>query len=210
MDYHKLDRRVLLAGSAALLATGCFGSFKLTDLVYSWNGSVSDNKWVRWLVFLVMVIVPVYGIVLLVDAVVLNSIEFWTGDNPVHGSDDGHGNRVVASRTEDPTLTKQEHYKDSKLVRTLYCQRIGETEMRLLDDQRRVLLAARRDADGVQLLDREGAVLVTLSDADCNDLARRISDGESIHAAGARSLARADHAMKLSRVHSDFASSTIL
>lgn len=71
---------VLLAGS--LLFSSCFGSFSLTNKVLDWNGSVGD-KWVNELVFLACNIVPIYSISVFIDAVVLNSLEFWTGTNPM-------------------------------------------------------------------------------------------------------------------------------
>ena len=61
---------------------GCIGNFKLTNKVLKWNQKVS-NKFVNELLFLVMHIIPVYPITILVDILVLNSIEFWTGSNPI-------------------------------------------------------------------------------------------------------------------------------
>jgi len=67
---------------ATLSQTGCIGSFKLTNGLYDWNKGL-NGKAVQELVFLAFVIVPVYGVTLFVDAVVLNTIEFWGGSNPV-------------------------------------------------------------------------------------------------------------------------------
>jgi len=66
-----------------LASTGCFGGFQLTRKVYQFNKEVSPDKWIRELAFLVMLIVPVYGFATLLDAIFLNSVEFWTGSNPV-------------------------------------------------------------------------------------------------------------------------------
>jgi hypothetical protein len=74
-----------------LMSVGCFGSFNLTKKVYKWNGSVGD-KWVNELVFLVLNVVPVYSVAGGIDVVILNTIEFWTGSNPVAANvntDDG-------------------------------------------------------------------------------------------------------------------------
>lgn len=68
--------------SSALILPSCIGSFNLTKTVYDWNNQVGD-KFVNELVFLVCLVVPVYGVSTFVDAVVLNSIEFWTGTNPM-------------------------------------------------------------------------------------------------------------------------------
>ena len=63
--------------------SGCFGRFELTRKVYDFNKEVSPDKWMQWLTFLLITIVPIYGFAVLFDAVVANSLEFWTGNNPV-------------------------------------------------------------------------------------------------------------------------------
>lgn len=61
---------------------GCIGSFGLTGKLYNFNKSLGD-KWIQELGFLALLIVQIYTIAFLVDVVVLNSIQFWTGTNPV-------------------------------------------------------------------------------------------------------------------------------
>ena len=74
---------VLLSGSI-LLSTSCIGSFSLWNKLLSWNHTVGEDKFVNELIFVALHIVPVYEIAYFVDILVLNSIEFWTGDNPVN------------------------------------------------------------------------------------------------------------------------------
>lgn len=64
--------------AATIMFSSCMGSFQLTNKMYDINKNIG-NKWVNELVFLVCCILPVYDITLFVDAVVLNSIEFWSG-----------------------------------------------------------------------------------------------------------------------------------
>lgn len=73
----------ILIGGLTIAQSGCYGPFKLTKSIYDWNGEVSDNGIVRSLLFVGMVVIPVYGFSLFIDAIFLNSIEFWTGSNPV-------------------------------------------------------------------------------------------------------------------------------
>lgn len=78
-------RRGLVVGVASLGVLGssaCFGTFQATKKIYAFNKGVGD-KWVVEVVFLAMNIVPVYGIAAFADAVVFNSVEFWTGQNPM-------------------------------------------------------------------------------------------------------------------------------
>jgi Domain of unknown function (DUF3332) len=74
---------LVIAGLLPLSTAGCFGNFALTRKVYQYNRDASHDKWVRWLVFLVLNVVPVYTFATMVDAFFANSIEFWTGDNPI-------------------------------------------------------------------------------------------------------------------------------
>lgn len=71
---------ILLSGS--FLFSSCVGSFGLFNRLSSWNRTVG-NKFVNELVFLAFNIIPVYGVAYLADALVINSIEFWSGTNPM-------------------------------------------------------------------------------------------------------------------------------
>jgi len=73
---------IALSLSGSVMFTSCIGSFGLSNKVLSWNKSLG-NKFVNEVVFLAFLIVPVYQITMFADMVVLNSIEFWTGKNPV-------------------------------------------------------------------------------------------------------------------------------
>ncbi|MCB0834032.1 MAG: DUF3332 domain-containing protein [Bacteroidetes bacterium] len=70
----------VVVGSTSLAS--CYGKFALTRKLYTWNGTLG-NKFVNTLVMWVLWIVPVYGIAGLIDIVALNTIEFWTGSNPM-------------------------------------------------------------------------------------------------------------------------------
>lgn len=77
--------------SAALAAvvcsslTSCMGKFALTRNLYAWNEQVS-NKFVNEILFVAFWILPVYEVCGIADLLVLNSIEFWSGDNPMTAS----------------------------------------------------------------------------------------------------------------------------
>jgi len=88
MRFAQFRRGAVLTLVAGALAgtSACFGSFNLTRKVYGFNKDVSKDKFVQELVFLAFNIVPVYGIAGFLDAVVVNTVEFWTGKNPVQMS----------------------------------------------------------------------------------------------------------------------------
>lgn len=71
---------MVAALSSSLLLSSCIGSFGLSSKFLSWNQSI-DNKFVNWIIFFILT--PAYVVTLTVDALVLNSIEFWSGSNPV-------------------------------------------------------------------------------------------------------------------------------
>ncbi len=64
------------------MQVSCIGSFKLTNNLYDWNSNIG-SKFVNELVFFLFIIVPVYEVTLLVDGIVLNAVEFWSGSNPI-------------------------------------------------------------------------------------------------------------------------------
>lgn len=74
---------LLLAGFVPVTTTACFGTFPIARKVYGWNATVHGNKWVRWGIFLGLNIVPVYAGAAIFDMVFSNSVEFWTGRNPM-------------------------------------------------------------------------------------------------------------------------------
>jgi hypothetical protein len=98
---------VAVAVTVALLfaLSGCFGSFSLVKKVYKFNEGLGD-KWVQELGFVLMSIVPVYGGAALIDALILNSIEFWTGDKPVSSTiESGDEKTKVTYNAEDGSIT---------------------------------------------------------------------------------------------------------
>jgi hypothetical protein len=84
------------------LALGCYGRFPLTKAVYRLNGDISGDKWIRSIVFWIFLIIPVYELANLADAIVLNLIEFWTGESiDVSQGTDAAGNRVALVPSAD-------------------------------------------------------------------------------------------------------------
>lgn len=82
MKRKHLNLMAAMTIASAVLFNSCIGSFGLTNNILDWNKKVG-SKWVNELVFFAAWIVPVYEISIFADAVILNTIEFWTGSNPV-------------------------------------------------------------------------------------------------------------------------------
>lgn len=85
MKKNSITVGLLIALAATLPLQSCIGSFGLTNKVLSWNNQVG-SKFVNELVFFAFWILPVYEVTAIADLLVLNSIEFWSGNNPVEAS----------------------------------------------------------------------------------------------------------------------------
>ena len=77
----------VVALSASMMMQSCIGSFALFNKVKSWNEQVGD-KFVNEIVFVAMWILPVYELSFAADLLILNSIEFWSGNNPALAQND--------------------------------------------------------------------------------------------------------------------------
>ena len=75
----------LLMTAFAMSSTGCIGRMALTGQVMKFNLGVTEDKWGRATVYLILYIIPVYEFAALIDVLVINSIEFHSGENPLSG-----------------------------------------------------------------------------------------------------------------------------
>lgn len=73
---------LVIALATSMLTSSCIGSFSLFGKMRDWNEQVGD-KFINELVFIAFWIVPVYEVAFMADFFVINSIEFWSGSNPV-------------------------------------------------------------------------------------------------------------------------------
>ena len=99
---------VLLTVGASLTFSSCIGSFALTQRVMNWNNQIG-SKFVNELVFFAFWVLPVYEVTSVADLFVLNSIEFWSGNNPMSASvkaiDTEHGRYLIACDGKGYTIT---------------------------------------------------------------------------------------------------------
>lgn len=124
MRFSRLTRALVLGvASAGLVAsTGCFGSFSATRKLYTYNKSTGD-KWVQEFVFFAFSVIQVYSIVAAGDALIFNSVEFWTGDNPitsvsVTGLEDGTQLRQTRQVVDHARVLTIEELKAGQLLST--------------------------------------------------------------------------------------------
>jgi len=160
------------------VSTACYGPFNLTKNVYRWNSGIKGSgevseKWMKEFVFFGMIIVPVYMFSALLDAFIFNSIQFWSGDNPVKAyelGDDGQtkvaqvGDLTMkwTATSEGATVTYERHGSVERRATIVS----SETGYRLLDEKGLTLAEVEYAVDGA----------LTVLDQDCQIVQRWTDD----------------------------------
>lgn len=137
------------------MASGCYGEFFLTKTVYEFNGSVSDEKWPKSILFFVLIVFPVYELANLGDALILNVIDFWTEDG---GGDSASilledGSTVSFVPSEDGSEAVLSHSVDGVTVTETRFIRVGEGMFEVRDAEGTLTgRIERTDNGGLRLL----------------------------------------------------------
>jgi hypothetical protein len=157
---------LVLVAAVGTLAAGCFGKFQLTRKVYDINQSI-DEKYVRSAATWIFVIVPVYGVAALLDLIVFNVIEFWSGENPVTSVPvtkvftQGNGRTVLTlSRDGSATEAVIERYEGERLVSTLRVRDDGAGKVTAVETA-----AGKEVREVVAATASDGSVAVTVASA---------------------------------------------
>ncbi len=163
----KLTVAVVCALMGSMLLPSCIGSFTLTNKLLSWNRQVG-NKFVNELVFFAFWIIPVYEVSALADVLVINSIEFWSGSNPVaangsrtiHGTD---GDYLVSVDKKGYTIKSE---TDGSVVRLDFNDKDRSWSMRLPDGTSQTIFSFVDDEHiALPAPGDEEPVVIELSDA---------------------------------------------
>ena len=84
-----MTKRIMAVACIAFLGlsttTGCIGGMATSGRVMKFNLSVAEGKWARECVFVLLYVIPVYPFAGMIDLLIVNSIEFHTGTNPLSG-----------------------------------------------------------------------------------------------------------------------------
>jgi len=145
----------------SLFVSGCYGPFNLTRRLHHWNGQVG-SKWENEFVFLVLAWLPVYGLATLGDALIFNSMEFWTGKNPVDPPSAAlPQTRRIARGSDEAVLTYRPVSDGAELFIEQFQQGKSAGSLRVtrrdgmtvgLDADGKVLVSSRSMADGSILI----------------------------------------------------------
>ena len=138
----------------AVFCSGCTGTFMLTKKVYNLHRQQED-KWTDELLFLCFTIIPVYGLATLGDAIVFNSIEFWTGDNPIEAKSQNKIEKVgfddnihaIMTYTKETDNVKIDAFKAKKFKTSLVLER-NISGVSAKDSLGNIIYTATKDAFG--------------------------------------------------------------
>jgi len=120
---------ILALGALTITQTGCFGEFALTRKAYNWHDGVSSNKFVKSLLLWIPMAF-VYGITGMLDAVIFNLIEFWSGSNPISMNEGDHEMQLA---TIDGIDYRIEATKDTFTTTQLSGAKAGEVRVLKFD-----------------------------------------------------------------------------
>jgi len=183
----RIGRRLVLTGASTLALSGCFGSFGASRWLWGWNDEMSGSKWIKWLVFFGLCIIPVYELFVIADALVINSVEFWTGSNPVKGATDGRTITRVA--TADPNTLRIEVRRSGRIEHVIYCQRRSDGSLQLSDASGKVLSLVQEQGDGsLEVRGADQTVLARLDRAASERAYSLVEQGQPAHVVVDREL----------------------
>ena len=76
-------KKLFAVAALSLGATSCLGPNHMFNGLTNWNANVTEQDWVAEVIYLGLNIIPVYWFALAADGLVVNTIDYWSGNNPV-------------------------------------------------------------------------------------------------------------------------------
>ena len=168
--------------AAALMVSGCYGPFTLTRKVYNWNGAVSDEKWVVEAVFLLCTWLPVYGIASAADAIIFNSVVFWTGKSMLNESAMPVGSTKRIARGDEETVMTRvsdsemlvEQFRSGQPEASVRLRRDGDAMVALNADGSTALRSTTQADGSIVVADAKGQIVATHTASDADQVAASV------------------------------------
>lgn len=150
--------RLVAAVAVVTLASACMGSFVLTKGLYNWNDHVTGSKVVNNIIFWALNILPIYSLAVTGDAVIFNTIEFWTGKNLLADANDAPGKaRVVVVENADGSVTVTRGAEQFVLVPN------GSDRVDVVVNGKKVGAAERTKTGGMVAYDERGQEIAVVT-----------------------------------------------
>jgi hypothetical protein len=156
---------IMLMAMLPFVMGGCYGAFPLTHKIYNFNGDISRHKLIQTVTFWVFVIIPVYEVGMIIDAIIPNLIEFWTGEQilSVGPTTDSNGNTVCLTPSPDGRQAVLTVSRDGKVLAQEFFVKVSDTTIEVRDAEGSLHGKVLKLADGtINLTDRNGIVVRTL------------------------------------------------
>ena len=133
--FRKLIAALLVASFSYLGLIKCYGSFALTKVVWG-VGQKIQNKWVRQILFILLIWLAgaIAFISILLDIIIFNLVEFWSGKNLISHADydkNGEFRKTAVRGTAKSVFVYKKYgaemevqlYRDGKLLKTMAVKR---------------------------------------------------------------------------------------
>jgi hypothetical protein len=166
----------------APLMLSCYGQFPMTHAVYQMNGNAGKNlgedrtghKLVQSVVMWVLVIIPVYPIAMFGDAVILNLIEFWSGDAVnISSTQERDGVQVALKSAASGREVVMTVSRNGKLLTEQHMNKVSPTTFEMRDASGQLTGTMLKTSTGdIQLNDAQGRTIRTLAAKDLAALPR--------------------------------------
>ncbi len=167
-----------LAAPLLFVASGCYGSFKMTCDLHHWNGEATQDRWLNEFIF--VVISPAYAFCTVADAVALNAIERWSGKHPMDPAEPKksekksqaprrivNGDEVIAiSQSPEGDALTIEHSRAGEPARSVRIERHGDVALATAADGSILYTAQRTPEGGLVVADDSGVTVATFSAAE--------------------------------------------
>ena len=150
---HRIIATLLSLVMVASFSTACIGRGALGKKLAKWNLEVNEERWNREIIFFGLYMFGVYPLAGVADILVINSIEFWTGTNPISQESSISPISYKEFKTDDGTQVTMIHQADDSIDVTLMAA----------DGQRRFMTLTRSE-EGIRAVDENGTTIVDPND----------------------------------------------
>lgn len=138
---------------------GCYGEFALTKSVYRFNGDISPDSFIQSAVLWVLAFFFIYEVAIVVDVVIFNLIEFWSGDNPMTAKttfSNPDGSQVVMTPSSDGKEVQVDVVRDGEMIDTRKIVRTSATHFDVMDSKGVLVGGVDRNSEGGLEFSRPG------------------------------------------------------
>ena len=144
--------------------SSCFGTFFLTRSIHKIN-KIPPTNFLENIFYWVLIIVPVYEAAILVDMIVFNLLEFWSGaEFQMSEVVKPDGTRIVLQPTPDGQQATLTHSREDQIISQIKFVRIDDSNMKVLDANNNLLgSVAVTESDLILMRDQYGQLVSKVS-----------------------------------------------